>query len=294
MSSVGTIGPIPVENSIRSFNMHVLVPHGFPRARISHRRESSARSGVRGFYLGVTVYCLASVVIAGVIVLRGDGPHPRVIGWYPANADRYWPGGTAQITFSQAMNQSSVERALQVSPGAQGQGVWYGNTLNLQPVGDWKPNITYHLMLRGTVVDEQGRPLQTPISFWFRVHHVKKLEMCGVRGVRNVCERMGTQVRALTHSTQTVSSYSLSPDGSLLAYTHRDHSGLSHLFVIGVDGTEARQLTSGHSYSDSNPVWIPGDSSSITYSRRPVGSIARNQVQTWNVQTDGTSNSRLS
>lgn len=239
------------------------------------------------------MYCLACIVVAGVIVLRGDGPHPRVVGFYPTNADRYWPGGTAQITFSQPMNQSSVERALQVSPGAQGQGVWYGNTLNLQPVGDWEPNVTYHLVLRGTVVDDQGRPLRTPVSFWFRVHHVGTLEMCRIHGVRNVCERIGTRSRALTHSLQPVSAYALSPDGTLLAYIHRDESGLSHLFVIGVDGTGARQLTGGHSFSDSNPVWIPGDSSSITYTRRPVGTIGGSQVQTWNVQTDGSSNSRL-
>ena len=249
---------------------------------------------MRGFYLGVLVYCLACVVAAGAIVLRGDGPHPRVIGLYPANADQYWPGGSAQITFSQAMNQSSVERALQVSPGAQGQGVWYGNTLNLQPVGDWKPNVTYHLVLRGTVVDDQGRPLRTPVTFWFRVHHVGKIGVCQVRGVRNVCERMGAHSRALTHSAQPVSAYSLSPDGSLLAYIHRDASGLPHLFVIGVDGTGARQLTGGHSYRDSNPMWIPGDSSSVTYNRRPIASTGGSRTQTWNVQTDGSSNSRLS
>jgi hypothetical protein len=253
---------------------------------------------MRSFYLGAIAYCLACLLAAGVIVLRGDGPHPRVIGLYPANADQYWPGGTAQITFSQAMNQSSVERALQVSPGAQGQGVWYGNTLNLQPVGDWRPNVTYHLELRGSVVDDLGRPLRTPVAFWFRVHHVQKLEFCSVRRVKNVCERVGARNRALTHAFQPVSAFALSPDGSLLAYTHRDQSGLSHLFVIGVDGTLGRQLTTGHAYRDSNPAWIPGDSSSITYVRRPVrsagGSRKPGRAQTWNVQTDGSSNSRLS
>jgi hypothetical protein len=249
---------------------------------------------VRGFYLGVVLYCVACVVVAGAIVVRGDGPHPRVIALYPANADQYWPGGTAQITFSQTMNQSSVERALQVSPGAQGQGVWYGNTLNLQPVGDWKPNVTYHLVLRGSVVDDQGRPLRTPVDFWFRVHHVNNLTACRERGVKNVCERIGTYTRALTHSFQPITGFSLSPDGSLLAYIHQDASGLSHLFVIGVDGTEARQLTSGRSYSDSDPMWIPGDSSSIAYIRRPSGATGARHLQTWNVQTDGSSNSRLS
>ncbi len=253
---------------------------------------SPAPHRLRAFQSAVVAYCLLCIVVAGAIVLRGDGPHPRILSLYPPNGDRYWPGGTAQITFSQAMNQSSVERALQVTPGAQGQGVWYDNTLNLQPVGDWKPNVTYRLVLRGAVVDDQGRPLRTPITFWFHVHHVGKLLICRAGGVPNVCERIGSSLRALTHSPQPVLGFSLSPDGSLLAYVRRDASHLSHIFVVGVDGTQARQLTFGRLYADSDPTWIPGDSSSITYHRRPAGT--QGPAQTWNVQTDGSSNARLS
>jgi hypothetical protein len=253
---------------------------------------------MRGFHLAVVAYCLACLLAAAAIVIRGDGPHPTVVGLYPSSGDQYWPGGTAQITFSQAMNQSSVERALEVSPGAQGQGVWYGNTLNLQPVGDWKPNVTYHVVLRGSVVDDQGRPLHTPVAFWFRVHHVNTLVSCPANGVANVCERMGSSLRPLTHSPQPVSGFALSPDGSLVAYIRRDASRLPHLFVVGVDGTLGRQLTTGRSYADSHASWIPGDSSSITYLRRPVLTISGHPrfgpTQTWNVQIDGSSNVRLS
>jgi hypothetical protein len=68
--------------------------------------------------------------------------------------------------------------------------------------------------------------------------------------------------------------------------------------VIGVDGTQGRQLTAGASYTDSHPTWIPGDSSSITYVRRPVkvsaGERTLGPAQTWNVQIDGSANARLS
>ena len=252
---------------------------------------------IRTFRLAVLTYCLLCLAAAAAIVLRGDGPRPAVVGLYPFSGDRFWPGGTAQITFSQAMNHSSVERALQVSPGEEGQGVWYGNTLNLQPVGDWKTNTTYHLLLRGAVVDEGGRPLRTPLAFWFRVHHVGRLAFCPVDGVRNVCERLGAGWRAVTHSPTRVRAFALSPDGTLVAYIRSDPSGLPHLFVIGVDGTEARRLTAGRAYADTAPSWIPGDSSSITYRRRPVrggtGGRGAAHLQTWTIQIDGSSNSRL-
>ena len=244
-----------------------------------------------GSYLAV---CLLSI---GIIVLRGDGPHPNVARVYPFNGDRYWPGGTAQITFTQAMDQSSVERALQVSPGAQGQGAWFGNILNLQPVGDWRPNVTYHVSLIGKVTDDQGRPLQTPYSFTFRVHHIGRLRFCRVHGVRNVCERVGAGFRPLTDSTQPVLDYALSSDGSLLAYTHRDGSGPAHLFLIAVDGTGGIQLTHGTQFDDSRPAWSQGNSNSITYDRRPAmraaGASTAPKLQIWNVDIDGSNNLRL-
>jgi hypothetical protein len=240
------------------------------------------------------VACLLGVV---VIVLRGEGPHPRIVGIYPPNGDRYWPGGIAQITFSQSMDEASVERALQVSPGSQGQGSWYGNTLNLQPSADWKDNVTYHLSLRGTVTDDQGRPLLTPVSFWFRVHRVRHVAFCRMHGVRNLCEPIGRSQRALTLSPQPVLQYALSPDASILAYTRRDSSGLPHLFLLQLDGSGTLQITHGRRYADSSPFWTTGDSQDVSYYRRPVvwqGKRAHfGRPRLWNVQIDGSDNAAL-
>jgi hypothetical protein len=252
---------------------------------------------MRRFTLAVAGYLLACLIGIGVIVLRGDGPHPRVVAVYPPVGDRYFPGGPAQITFSQPMDQASVERALQVSPPSQGQGVWFGNTLNVQPLGDWRANVTYHLVLNGTVTDEEGRALHTPLSFWFRVHHVRHVVFCGVRSVRNVCELAGRTKRPLTASPTPILSYALSPDASMLAYTRRDRSGLAHLFLLQVDGKSTQQLTGGTAYADSQPSWTAGDNSDVSYYRQPVarrqGHPRLGKPQLWNVQTDGSGNARL-
>lgn len=245
----------------------------------------------------VAVYLVACLLAAAVIVIRGDGPHPRVVGVYPVSGDRYWPGGTAQITFSQPMDQASVERALQVTPGSQGQGAWYGNTLNLQPVGDWKPGVTYHVELTGTVTDSEGRPLHTPVSFWFRVHHIQRLTLCTARGVRTVCEPEGAQDRPIFFPPRPVLQYALSPNGSMIAYTRLDASGLPHLFVVTVDDARSVQLTGGGGYADSSPRWPPGDNTSITYLRRPAvrqgGHVHLGTPHLWNIGVDGTANAPL-
>jgi hypothetical protein len=252
---------------------------------------------MRRFALIVAGYLAVCLLAIAVILIRGDGPHPRIVALYPPNGDRYWPGGYAEITFSQEMDQSSVERGLVVSPGTQGQGVWYGNTLNLQPDGDWKPGVTYHISFQGTVTDSLGRPLPTPVSFWFRVHRVGHLEFCPVHGVRNVCERLSQGDRPITRSPTPVQQYALSPDRMLLAYIRRDTSGLAHLFLIDTDGNDAVQLTRGRAYADSSPYWTPGDTGSVTYDRRPVtwhgGQPVLGKPRLWNIGTDGSNNAPL-
>lgn len=252
---------------------------------------------MRRFILAVTGYVILCLAAAGIIVLRGDGPHPRIIAVYPFSGDRYWPGGIVQITFSQPMDEGSVERGLQVTPGSQGQGVWYGNTLNLQPVGDWQADVTYHVRLVGKVTDTEGRPLRTPASFWFRVHHVGHLRYCLIRGVRDVCESAAGRLRPLTRAPTPVLGYALSSDGSLLAFIRRDGSGLPHLFVEQVDGTGLHQLTHGTHWADSHPIWAYGNTGSITYTRRPVHrtntGYRLGPRQLWNINVDGSANARL-
>ncbi|GAC1468149.1 MAG: hypothetical protein PVSMB7_15700 [Chloroflexota bacterium] len=249
------------------------------------------------FSLATGIYLLACLVAVGIIVIRGDGPHPRITAIVPPNGDRYFPGGPAQISFSQPMDQASVERALQVSPGTQGQGSWFGTTLNFQPVTDWTQNVRYHVRLTGTVTDDQGRPLKTPFSFWFRVHRVGHLSICKVGGIGQVCERDGASWREVFVSPTSVQQFSRSPDGTLIAYTRRDASGLPHLFVIGVDGTVNTQLTSGGAYADSAPSWNPRDNGSVNYRRRRVlrASDLRQYgpVERWNVSIDGSGNAPL-
>jgi hypothetical protein len=252
---------------------------------------------MRRFVFIVAGYVGVCLIVAAVIILRGDGPHPRVIALYPFNGDRYFPGGAAQIVFSQSMDGGSVERGLDVSPGSQGQGAWFGNTLNLQPVGDWQPNVTYRVRLTGTITDDQGRPLPTPFTFWFRVHHVQHVRYCAVGGIRNVCEVMRHQQRPLTHSPTPVLSYGLSPYGNFLAYIRRDASTLPHLFIIQVDGTGGRQLTYGRTYADQSVFWSPSDNNSVNYRRSRVTWQGTPHVlanaHLWNIAVDGSNNAQL-
>jgi hypothetical protein len=56
-----------------------------------------------------------------------------------------------------------------------------------------------------------------------------------------------------------------SPDGSRIAFFRGPEMGPSHIYVMGADGTDVRQLTQG-SGSDRNPAWSP-DETRIAFAR---------------------------
>lgn len=252
---------------------------------------------MKRFHLAVGIYLIACLAVVIVIILHGDGPHPRIIALYPHSGDRYFPGGLLEITFSQPMNQYSVERGLEVTPGSEGQGAWFGNTLNLKPLGDWRTDTTYHIRLVGKVTDDEGRPLETPVAFWFRVHRVTKVGLCRSRGIETVCDETRGARRPLLHPHSSVASAALSPDNDFLAYIRRDASGLPHLFILSIDTGRSVQVTHGNRYADSQPHWLPGYNTAVSYQRRLVvvhgTSRTLGHPQEWEVQTDGTGNSKL-
>lgn len=252
---------------------------------------------MRRFRLGVLSYIVLCLVLAAFIIVRGDGPHPRIVEMIPHNGDLYFPGGPVEITFSQPMDTASVERAVEVSPSTQGQGAWYGNTLNIQPLSDWLPNITYHVAIKGKVTDDEGRPLRTPVSLWFHVHHITRVGLCSIGGTTNVCDTSPGYHRPLTHGRDPVVDVALSSDGTYVAFTRRDASGITHLFIVDVTNGRTRQLTYGNSFADSKPSWLKDENSSVTYIRRPISARQGHRNlggrQIWNIGIDGTQNARL-
>jgi Bacterial Ig-like domain len=250
---------------------------------------------IRNFRLGVAGFLTLCLAASAVIVLRGDGPHPRVVAVIPANGAQHFPGGPMEITFSQPMDTASVERSLQVTPGAEGQGAWYGNTLNVQPLGDWRPNVLYHVALTGQVTDDEGRPLHTPVLFSFRVHHITRLKACLVSGVPNICDVSPGYHAPLTRSRVPVGDFAMSTDGTEIAYTESEGPGsIYHLHLLDVTTGKTVQLTHGNRFSDSTPYWVKDVDTFISYQRQPIerinGKPHLGNPQVWTIATSGAMN----
>ena len=77
----------------------------------------------------------------------------------------------------------------------------------------------------------------------------------------------------------------VSPDGRLIVFVLRktdleENKGLTDLWLVGVDGTALRRLTS-HKAADSNPRWAPDGKSIWFVSARSDSS------QVWRIAIDG-------
>ena len=73
-----------------------------------------------------------------------------------------------------------------------------------------------------------------------------------------------TKITNLSNSTY-VSSPVFSPDGSQIAFTHTGENGRDEIFLMNVDGTEIKQMTSGQGLAR-RPEWHP-DGRKILFTR---------------------------
>jgi TolB protein len=98
-----------------------------------------------------------------------------------------------------------------------------------------------------------------------------------------VIDRSGAGFTELTSGSPPTYTPSVSPDGRLIAYSQQKSGSDYDLWVMNIDGTSRRQLTSDPGYED-HPTWSP-DGVQIAFARD--GGIYR-------VNADGTNVQRLS
>jgi len=142
----------------------------------SHRYQTIRRFGTRLAFNGLAAAILVVVLIgmaAGMSAvlqrMRVAGQEAAVIATYPPEGAHDVPLNTnLTLTFSRAMDESSVEAATYIAPAAPLAFAWQGETVTIVPFVDWRVGTTYTLTVAGTARGRDGTLLKSPFVLHFR------------------------------------------------------------------------------------------------------------------------------
>ncbi len=147
-------------------------------------------SGSRRIYLftakiGYSVAAIAAILllfVTGIYLLISGlerSVDPEIVAAVPQN-DVVWPlHQPIEITFSKAMNHSSVEAALSILPASELDRLhrdWEGNTLIIGQNQTLKPGSTYAVTIDRGAVDKWGNPINQDFKVQFETSSTVALE----------------------------------------------------------------------------------------------------------------------
>jgi Tol biopolymer transport system component len=131
------------------------------------------------------------------------------------------------ITFTQAMNITTVERNFEIRPRVAGDYTWSGNEMLFIPRGNLKYATTYQVTIGTGAQDSGGTHLSAPYhsSFTTQAQHLLYLGTQGSERDRLLLASVNGRRTVLGPDNGTVTDYSVSLDGTLVAFVRRGADG---------------------------------------------------------------------
>jgi Tol biopolymer transport system component len=239
----------------------------------------------------VLLVIIILVAFIGLTILLGD----RV----GVTLDRVGPLGLARSTapillhFSESMNRDTLPtrlRVVEVKPGTEpvalqesdviapvtGDIRWNGKTLLFQPQTALQPGAFYAVILDKGAVSETGRAVLSEYRYGFQVRSPRVAYLGPATGtpyniwIADPADL--SSAKQVTFSPSGIFNYSVSPDGSKIAFSERNTgTGTSDIKLLDLDTNAMQQLTNCEDADCTTPVWRP-DGLVIGYERVELNS----------------------
>lgn len=246
---------------------------------LSSRREELGRFDL---VVGLTIAGL--IIMTGLLIWRGDTVGVPIRATFPArNAEAVSAQTPIQITFGQAMNTAETPE-ITLTPPVSGETRWQGaTTLIFQPGQPLAAETEYTVRLAAGLESRQGRVVLKAVEWRFTTRPSQILYLSwneeNYYELFAISPENGTPKR-LTSQPDDVLDYSLSPDGTEIAYTSYREDGGSDLFLIDSSGENRRQILDCAEGACSNPTWEP-NGRRLIYERRTFTSGAPGPPRLW-------------
>lgn len=219
------------------------------------------------------VVALALIAIL-LLVITGSGL--RVVHHSPAPGDQDVPvTAPVRLSFSQPMDQASVEAHFTIEPPVPGSFTWQDRELVFSPRGGLAPGTTYTVTVGPAAATQRGRELGQETRWQFHTRPPRLLYLgrpAGGTGERQLfvaTPGAGSQARQLTSHAGGVWDFTVHPLGTQIIYSVLRDDGGSDLWRIDRDGTAEKLLLPCPGEACLNPAWSPGGDT-LAFERRPI------------------------
>lgn len=218
----------------------------------------------------VIVILLGIIILVGLLFWRGDQIGVQVVTFDP-------PDGTSEVstravlrvTFDQAIAATDAN-LFTFTPPVSGTVKWEEATLSFTPSRPLMPETSYTVQFVGTLSSQQGRRLQGTPTWQFRTRPLRVLYIAPDEQKKNqlfVSTLAGGKQTQLTQVSNGIRDYTLSPDGTTIAYTALRPDGGGDLWKVVADGSGRQELLACPGALCSGSAWSP-DGQRFVYERR--------------------------
>ncbi len=217
------------------------------------------------------VIAFASVIVVLIVgtILLGDHVGVEIVQVAPvAKAHSTSP---ITIHFKEPMDATSVAAHFRTKPALNGAFSWNGSTMTFRSAQAMKPGDEYTVSVEPGALSQDGRSILSEYAYSFSVMPPRVAYLAPADGaVQNIWlvdPADAAHPTQITHSADGVYNYSVSPDGTQIAYAENDRgTGTADLMLLDLGSGAVTQLTHCQTAMCTTPVWRP-DGQMIAYER---------------------------
>ena len=208
------------------------------------------------------------VLIAGTILL-GDHVGVEIVQVAPVTKAH----STSPITihFKEPMDAGSVAAHFSTKPALKGAFSWSGSTMTFRSSEAMKPGSEYTVSLEPGALSQDGRSVLSEYHYSFSIMPPRIAYLYPADGASQniwlVDPADSDHPQQITKSTDGIYDYSVSPDGTQIAYAENERAtGTADIKLLDLASGTVTQLTHCQTAMCTSPVWRP-DGQMIAYER---------------------------
>ncbi len=200
------------------------------------------------------------------------------------------------ITFSEAMDQTTVESRLRTEPSVPGAITWNGQTVTLRPEQALAPGTAYRVTLEAGALGTSGRAVLSAYQYEFTVASLRVAYLFPADGSpQNIWiadPATPDAAQQITQSPTGIFDFAVSPDGTRIAFT--EYNALEQRYdlkMLTLANGALQQLTNCADADCKAPVWSP-NGRQIAYERAELNtdlqSVGLSPPRIWLIDLEST------